>query len=422
MSLLKLRFKDESRQCFPEWKTKRLLDLAKVYDGTHMTPDYKVSGVPFFSVEHLTNNNFCDTKFISEDIFDKENKRVKLEKGDILMTRIGDIGTPKYINWDVRASFYVSLALIKQSKNINSQYLSHFITTPYFQKELHQRTIHVAFPKKINLGEISECLVQFPSEPEQTKIANFLTAVDEKIHLLTQKHDLLVKYKKGVMQQIFSQELRFKDDDGQYFPEWEEKTMGDIFTFIQTNSFSRELLSYETGIVKNIHYGDIHTKFKSNFKIDNENVPFIKPNIDLSKISADCYCKEGDLLIADASEDYADVGKAIEIISLGNQKLLSGLHTYIARDLSKLMSSGFSGYLMQTEKVRLQIKTLATGVSVLGISKGNMSKVKLNIPTKPEQTKIVTFLTAIDNKITATQTQLKAVKQYKQGLLKQMFV
>ena len=214
--------------------------------------------------------------------------------------------------------------------------------------------------------------------------------------------------------------LRFKDDGGD-FPDWEEKTMGDIFTFIQTNSFSRELLSYETGIVKNIHYGDIHTKFKSNFKIENENVPFIKPNVDLSKISTDCYCKEGDLVIADASEDYADVGKAIEIISLGNQKLLSGLHTYIARDLSKQMSLGFSGYLMQTGNVRLQIKTLATGVSVLGISKGNLTKVKLNIPTKPEQTKIANFLTAVDEKISHLTQKHGLLTQYKKGVMQQIF-
>jgi type I restriction enzyme S subunit len=77
---------------------------------------------------------------------------------------------------------------------------------------------------------------------------------------------------------------------------------------------------------------------------------------------------------------------------------------------------------MQIENVRLQIKTLATGVSVLGISKGNLAKVNLSVPSKPEQTKIANFLTAIDDKITNNQTQLNAMKQYKQGLLQQMFV
>ncbi|MDO8262014.1 MAG: restriction endonuclease subunit S [Gallionella sp.] len=265
-----------------------------------------------------------------------------------------------------------------------------------------------------------EC--QLPSVEEQTKIANFLTAVDGKISQLTQKCELLKQYKKGVMQQIFSQELRFKDEKGQDFSAWGEKTIGDIFTFAQTNSFSRELLNYEAGAVKNIHYGDIHTKFKSNFKIENEVVPFINPTVDISRIPEECYCKVGDLVIADASEDYADVGKAIEIISTGNQKLLSGLHTYIARDFSNQMALGFRGYLMQSEAVRLQIKTLATGVSVLSISKGNLAKVKVHLPSKEEQTKIANFLTAIDDKIASTQAQLASAKQYKQGLLQQMFV
>ena len=220
MNVPALRFKGDDGLESSEWQQQSLTNLAKVYDGTHMTPEYQESGIPFYSVEHVTANQFANTKYISEEVFEKENKRVKLERGDILMTRIGDIGTPKYIDWDVNASFYVSLALIKQSLKINSLFLSHYIKTNIFQKELHQRIIHVAFPKKINLGEIGNCNVAYPNDAEQTKIANFLTAVDEKIQHLTQKAALLAQYKKGVMQQIFSQELRFKDDDGGEFPAW----------------------------------------------------------------------------------------------------------------------------------------------------------------------------------------------------------
>lgn len=198
-----IRFKDEDGREFPEWKILKLSNLAKIYDGTHMTPDYIGSGVPFYSVEHVTRNNFNETKFIAEDIFEIENKRVKLEMDDILMTRIGDIGTSKFIDWDVKASFYVSLALIKKSKNINPLYLSHFIASPFFQKELHQRTIHVAFPKKINLGEIGECLVNFPISDEQSKIANFLTAIDDKINNAQARLAATKQFKQGLLQQMF---------------------------------------------------------------------------------------------------------------------------------------------------------------------------------------------------------------------------
>lgn len=89
-------------------------EVSKIYDGTHQTPKYIKQGIHFYSVEYLTANKFSNTKFIAENVFKKENKRVSLGKGDILMTRIGDIGTARLIDLDVKASFYVSLALIKK--------------------------------------------------------------------------------------------------------------------------------------------------------------------------------------------------------------------------------------------------------------------------------------------------------------------
>lgn len=198
-----IRFKDENGQEFPKWEEKTLGEVHKIYDGTHMTPKYVEEGIPFYSVEHVTADNFSNTKFISPEVFEKENKRVKLERGDILMTRIGDIGTSKYLSWDVKASFYVSLALIKQSKNSNSEYIDHYIKSAHFQKELHQRTIHVAFPKKINLGEIGNCIVKFPSIEEQNKIAIFLSSIDNKINLVSKHLEQTKQFKKGLLQQMF---------------------------------------------------------------------------------------------------------------------------------------------------------------------------------------------------------------------------
>jgi type I restriction enzyme S subunit len=197
-----LRFRDSTGNFYPDFTLHPLSALAGIYDGTHMTPDYQELGVPFYSVEHLTNDNFIDTKFISEDVFEKENKRVMLEKGDVLMTRIGDIGTAKFIDWDVRASFYVSLALIKPKK-IFGKYLAQYIGSDFFQRELHHRTIHAAFPKKINLGEIGECIVQLPCDEEQKKIAEFLALLDIDILNARKCLRLTQEFKQGLLQKMF---------------------------------------------------------------------------------------------------------------------------------------------------------------------------------------------------------------------------
>src|SRR5690606_12419556 len=153
-----------------------------------------------------------------------------------------------------------------------------------------------------------------------------------------------------------------------------------------------------------------------------ENVPFINEDVNIQKVSDSQYCREGDLIVADASEDYKDVGKAIEIINLNGQKLLSGLHTFLARDENNLTAIGFKAYLMQQYSVRIQIMKAATGISVLGISKTNFSKVKIHLPKKAEQQKIANFLTGIDKKINLINKQLEQVKLFKKGLLQQMFV
>jgi len=96
-----------------QWEFKQLGELATIRDGTHQTPKYVDSGIPFYSVEHVTSGDFKNTKFISEEEHRFLTRSVKIERGDILMTRIGSIGVCKLVDWDVNASFYVSLALLK---------------------------------------------------------------------------------------------------------------------------------------------------------------------------------------------------------------------------------------------------------------------------------------------------------------------
>jgi len=203
--------------------------------------------------------------------------------------------------------------------------------------------------------------------------------------------------------------------------EWNEAFFGKSFDFKQTNSFSRDALTYDGGEVKNIHYGDIHTKFQTMFDITQEDVPFLNDNVDLSKIKKDNYCEEGDLVIADASEDYADVGKSIELKNLNGQKLVAGLHTYIARPKKGIFTKGFSGYLMQSWTLRKQIMMLANGSKVLGISTGNLKQVIFKIPTLPEQQKIAGFLSAVDEKLQHLNRKKELLQQYKKGVMQKLF-
>lgn len=209
--------------------------------------------------------------------------------------------------------------------------------------------------------------------------------------------------------------LRFTGFDG----DWGEKKFSEQFNFHNTNSYSRALLA-EQGEIMNIHYGDIHTKFSMLFDVKEEAVPFLSSEIDTNKIAENQFLQVGDLVIADASEDYKDIGKAIEVINLDNKKVVAGLHTYIARPVERC-AIGFNGYLMQTFEVREQIKKLATGISVLGISKTNLGKVELKIPCLAEQTKIASFLSAVDEKISQLTQKHQLLSQYKQGMMQKLF-
>ena len=271
-------------------------------------------------------------------------------------------------------------------------------------------------------SQLKSLKLNIPTLQEQQKIASFLSAIDEKIQQLSRKKELLLQYKKGVTQQLFSGKLRFKDENGEDYADWEEKTFGDIYSFYTTNSLSREKLNYDSGAVKNIHYGDIHTKFKTLFDVNEEVVPFVNSDFDISKIKSECYCQEGDLVIADASEDYADIGKSIEIINLQNEKIVAGLHTFLARPNKTKMYVGFSGYKVRSENFRKQIMLIAQGSKVLSISTGRLAMIKMKIPVIQEQQKIAAFLSSIYTKIESTSQQINQMQSFKKGLLQQLFV
>ena len=368
------------------WRENRLGNIARIFDGTHQTPKYVENGIPFYSVEHITANQFDDTKYISEEVFERENMRVKLEREDILMTRIGNIGMAKYIDWNVNASFYVSLALIKKNESFNSKFLSQLIHSPNFQRQLWKRTIHVAFPQKINLGEIGKCESILPTKPEQQKIAAFLTTVDNKIEQLSKKQELLGEYKKGLTQQIFSQAIRFKADDGSDFPDWKEKKLGSLCE-ITTGKLDANAM------VKDGQYR-FYTCAKEYYKIDD-------------------YAFDTDALIV--SGNGANVG----YIHHYQGKFNAYQRTYVLDSFTDnivFVKFVLDGYLHK--RIMKEKNEGNTPYIVMG----TLTDMKINLPSFSEQTKISNFLSSIDSKIEQVSKQLDESKQFKKALLQQMFV
>jgi len=202
--------------------------------------------------------------------------------------------------------------------------------------------------------------------------------------------------------------------------EWSNKPMGEVYSFKGNNSLSRDKLNYEHGSIKNIHYGDIHTRFSTLFDITKEVVPFVNASEPQDSFKAENYCIEGDMIFADASEDLDDIGKCIEIVRLNDERVVSGLHTILARQSAAWLVIGFGGYLLKSHTIRKQIQKESQGSKVLGISGGKLSKIKIPFPSdKAEQQKIADCLASLDELITAQAQKLDKLKIHKKGLMQQ---
>lgn len=166
------------------WEQRKLGDVAAVYDGVHQTPDYQDEGVMFLSVENI--ETLISQKFISREAFARDYP-VYPKRGDVLMTRIGDIGTSNVVETDDKLAFYVSLALLKPL-NVDSYYLDKSLQSPSAKMELYRRTLHIAFPKKINKNQIAEVMLPIPrSRQEQEQIGALFRDLDTLITLHQRK-------------------------------------------------------------------------------------------------------------------------------------------------------------------------------------------------------------------------------------------
>jgi type I restriction enzyme S subunit len=132
------------------------------------------------------------------------------------------------------------------------------------------------------------------------------------------------------------------------------------------------------------------------------------------------YLEDGDIIISDTSEDYEGVGKLVEIVNLGDSKVISGLHTLLLRPKTADLINGFKSYLFNEERVRLEFLKYVTGIKVYSISKNSMAKVLLPIPTKQEQESIKDRLDAVKNDISSSRTKIMSLERLKKSLMQNL--
>ncbi|MDR1338972.1 MAG: restriction endonuclease subunit S [Prevotellaceae bacterium] len=208
----------------------------------------------------------------------------------------------------------------------------------------------------------------------------------------------------------------YKQTDIGVVPEdWEVVEFEKIFKCLSTATYSRAEEVESEGILY-VHYGDIHTKWNHFVDFDKN----VLPRIPKSRIKNFALIQNGDLIIADASEDYVGLCKSVEAKNPSNQVAISGLHTILARDITNKFRNGYKGYLLQSVGVKEQLERLATGIKVYGVSKQNLQTVLLAVPTIKEQEAIAEVLSDIDSLIEALDEKIAKKQAIKEGAMQQL--
>ena len=406
----KLRFKDENGQAFPEWIKVPFTNIADVRDGTHDSPKYHKYGFPLITSKNLSSSgkiDFSNVNFISENDYLNINKRSKVDIGDIIFGLIGTIGRPAIVQQEGFA--IKNVALIKPNVDlVNNKFLYQLISSDTFNKLL-EFLRSGGTQKFVSLGLLREMNFFLPELEEQHKIAEFLSAVDEKVEVLEKKLEALNSLKKGFMQKIFSQELRFKDDSGCNFNEpWIGKKLNELVSFKKGKILSKSHLS-DNG-VPCVLYGQLYTSYK-------EVISTVVSKTDYNSKGL-VYSSGGEVLMPCSGETAEDISRA-SYLPLSGVALGGDLHILYP---SKEISGNILSYILNTVCKR-HIARIAQGKTVVHTSSDSLGKIEIFFPKNlEEQRKIAEFLSAFDEKIEAVKRQVEAMKQVKKGLLQQMFV
>ena len=345
----------------------------KEFDGDWLKLKYKDVLTIKYGKDHKSLNDGDIPVYGTGGLMRHVNKYL-YDGESILIGRKGTIDKPKYINekfWTVDTLFYteieesiVPLFLYQHALEVNWLGLNEATGVP-----------------SLNTTSIYNIDISIPSKEEQTKIASFLSAVDEKISQLTKKHELLSQYKQGMMQKLFSQQVRFKADDGSEFGEWDQLKFKDVIK---------------------IKYGKDHKK------LDDGDIPVLGTGGVMRYV--DSYLYEGESIL---------IGRKGTI---DKPRFISGkfwtVDTLFYTEIGEKILPKFA--FQQLLLVNWLNLNEATGVPSLNTT--SIGNIELKVPCLAEQTKIANVLSAIDQKIEVVSKQIEQAKQWKKGLLQQMFI
>lgn len=391
MATPKLRFKDFGE----DWTAKKLSQVANLTSSkrVHLS-DYVSEGIPFFRGKEITELKSGifpkDILYISKKQYeDFKEKFGAPQNNEILMTAVGTLANTYLINTDFE--FYFKDGNLIWFKDINADPNFLMILLDARKNDVLASAIG-STQKALTIANLNKLIFNFPSNEEQTKIASFLSNVDEKISQLTQKHELLGQYKQGMMQKLFSQQLRFKADDGSEFGEWEETTLGKVVNFQNGKRVPLSESDRQKRQGKYRYYG-------ASGVIDH----------------IDDYIFDGQYILI--GEDGANIitrSSPLAFIVEGQFWVNNHAHIFQSKNGSNVF---LAAYLES-----LNYEKFNSGTAQPKLNLDNLKKVPVINPCLDEQTKIANFLSAIDQKIEVVAQQIEQAKTWKKGLLQQMFV
>jgi len=389
-----------------EWQNLSLKEIAlKIKDGTHFSPKtFKTGEFKYLTSKNVKNGylDFSNLEYISKVDHQKIYSSSDVKLNDILLTKDGTIGQCCVNTLDEEFSLLSSVAFIRVKNDFSNYFVYQLLVSDIGQREIKKAIAGQAL-KRITLSKINDFNFNYPSLPEQEKIAAYLSSIDEKISLLIEKKKGLSRYKKAMMQQLFSQQIRFKDENGNDFANWEHDRLDMVCNIVGGGTPDTSDHKYWNGEINWFTPTEINSKYLS---VSKRKIS----ELGLKKSSAKLLKKGTVLFTSRATIGECGILMNDATTNQGFQSLVSINNTY----------NEFLYYWTQYKKNTFL--KLSSGSTFLEISKTEMAKIIFSAPCFEEQLKIANFLAAIDESIDKVNEQIKQTKNFKKAMLQQMFV